>query len=236
MLRRVYGWLLAAGVILILAGIVVLVRLDSVDSANSAGSSAGRARLVEAIVDLQDCFCHDALADASLLAHHADHAAVMVANLSAHPETSQHAAANARLVSAGQRILALPAASGEPSEAVIRGFLQIYDQTRLGSPTGETLAALDQLEFWLGMLENQAQPTRWSRASAMPQPPDESAWQAVSLVSRDYSAADEFGEPVPDVTHLFIRLNSEHRAVLHADAVWGIHHRGPPAGAPMLWV
>jgi hypothetical protein len=224
---QTYRWVFAVGILLVLLGIAVLFQ---VDAAHDNPGMPQRARVTGAVASLQGCLmCHAAPEEIPTLAHGVKHAAIILPDMQSQPvKTAQQTAMQTRLLDAGQRILALPDSNPEQVEAVASGFWLAYGQFSAGS--GE-IAALDQLEYWLTILEYQAQTVRWNAASSASSQSHWAAWQTVSVspipaaVSEQVSLLDMGG------TRPSRLFRSGEDGVTPAEIVFGVHRRGPPAAA-----
>jgi hypothetical protein len=197
-------------------------------------------RVAEAVVQLNSCLtCHTATDNAPVWMHEDDVSLSSVEHtLLTFPESRprevvQRTSLETRLLDTGQRILALPESNTVQAEAVVSGFLHVYEQTRTGtSQTADQMSALDTLEYWLRNLEYQAQTDQWESVDNAPSQPNPAAWQTVSSAA-GYVVAAVSGQVgvLHDIAGFSCSLCDGEPGALLVGVVFGIHRRGPPAGA-----
>ena len=137
---------------------------------------------------------------------------------------------NTQLIETGQRILDLPDAQIQGTEAVIEDYLHVYALTSTAPSEQITQWAiwqLDEIETLLRILENQASPYQLARQENRPTPSSSIALQTlttapnVALVMQSISMGDVVQVTVtrPETAPLAMPL----------EIVYATHHRGPPA-------
>jgi hypothetical protein len=236
MFKKSYYWVFGIGIILICVGVTVLVR---VEAARDDAAMPQNLRVAEAVVQLDGCLtCHIVTGDAPLWLHGDagllsgfEHTHIAVPE-SRPREAVQRTPLETRLLSVGQRILALPESNTAQAEPVVSGFLHIYEQTRIDDgQAADQMSALATLEFWLRNLEYQTQTGRWNRAEDAPSQPDLVVWQTVFLASGyAVAAVSEQVCGLADMARSSCPLWNDELSVPLVDVVFGVHHRGPPMG------
>jgi hypothetical protein len=235
MVKRSYCWVLGIGIILVCVGVAVSIQVEAAHH---------HARLPQnlpvAVVQLEGCLTCHSISPVSPI-QSIEHTVIALPEFK--PQKAAVTPVETRLIDAGQRILALPeTTSTEQVETVAHDFLQIYAQSRAGNgqtadQTADQMAALDTLEYWLTNLEYQAQTDQWGSADDAPSQPDAAAWQTVSLSTGYYMAA------VSEPASVLVKITGQ-PAILHNyaphsvmdEVVFGMHRRGPPAGAVIIHV
>jgi hypothetical protein len=234
MVKQTYRWVLGIGILLVLVGVGVFVQ---VKSAHDSRLLRQDLRVAEAVNQLQSCTtCHE-LTNQSLAALPSPERVVshaLIALPESRPQVRVVSPVEARLIDAGQRILALSASDHTPQvTAAADDFLRIYEQNlTASSPTADQLAALDYLEFRLQNLEHQAQTTRWNTHSREQTQTAVAAWITSAPVSSGFTAVLS---PYPTTLTVPVGRSTivqDHAASRGLDEViLGVHRRGPPAGA-----
>jgi hypothetical protein len=112
-------------------------------------------------------------------------------------------------------------------------FLRIYEQNRTSSsPTADQLTALDFLEYWLQNLEHQAQTTRWNTHSPERNQTALAAWMTTGPVTSGFTAALSLCLITLTILMGQVTLVQDNAANCRLDdVIFGMHRRGPPAGA-----
>ncbi len=235
MVKQTYCWVLGIGIFLILIGVGVFVQ---VASAHDARLPQQNLRVAEAINHLKDCVCHETTNESSVALSSLDR--VFTHTLITFPESKPQVRVvtpvETRLIDAGQRILVLSSSTHAPQvTAAADDFLRIYEQHRtMSSPTADQLTALDNLEYWLQILENQAQTTRWNINPSTHTQPVAAAWITTVSVSPGFTAA--LSPYLSGLTVLAGRSTILHDGAanrLLGEVIFGVHRRGPPVGAPI---
>jgi ABC-type nickel/cobalt efflux system permease component RcnA len=233
MAKQTYRWVLGIGILLVLVGVGVFVQVKSAHDTRLAQQDL---RVAEAVSQLEGCVtCHDVTNQSSvaLLSSERVVSHTPIALPEARPQVRAVTPVQARLIDAGQRILALSASDHTPQvSAAADSFLRIYEQSRTASsPTADQLTALDVLDYWLQNLEHRAQTTRWN-VHASEQTQTAAAWMTAVPVSSGFTAA--LSPCLAALTVLVGRsaIVQDDAAYRRLDAVvLGVHRRGPPAGA-----
>jgi ABC-type nickel/cobalt efflux system permease component RcnA len=234
MAKQTYRWVLGIGILLVLVGVGVFVQVKSAHDTRLAQQDL---RVAEAVSQLEGCAtCHEVTNQSSVVLPSLERVVshTLIALPEAKPQVREVTPVEARLVDAGQRILALSAWDHTPQvSAAADSFLRIYEQNRTASsPAADRLTALDVLDYWLQNLEHQAQTTRWN-VHASEQTQTAAAWMtAVPVSSSGFTAALS-----PCLAALMVLVGCS--AVVRDNATYrrldavvlGVHRRGPPAGA-----
>jgi hypothetical protein len=234
MVKQTYRWVLGLGILLVLIGVGVFVQVKSAHDTRLLHQDL---LVGEAVNQLEGCAtCHDVTNQPSLALPNLERAATHTSIILPASKPRGGTPVEARLADAGQRILALSASNRTPQVSAAAGdFLRIYEQNRTSStPTVDQLTALDFLEYWLTSLEHQARTTRWNTHSAEQTHAALAAWVTTGPVTSGFTAA---------LTLCLITLviligqaslvqdNAANRRL--DDVIFGLHRRGPPAGAPV---
>jgi hypothetical protein len=209
---------------------VGLAALSVAGSAHDSSPSVQRVRVMQAVADLQACLtCHTSPAELTqvvsnnILAaphtHSADFVPVAISRPSPQVQT--------QLANLGERILAVSPEQADLAETAEREFLRLYDQMQVGGSSSLSLTDLRALAELVNLLEHQASPIRWER------PPDSipgpEKWAAVRVIS----SAPDWAAAQVHLIQLELRAGVRVCCTLPmiyvpAEAVFGIHHRGPP--------
>ncbi|MBI5960361.1 MAG: hypothetical protein HY866_16595 [Chloroflexi bacterium] len=222
---------------LVLVGLA-LVFLFSARSAAHPSPSVQRVRVMQAVADLQACLtCHSAPAELTqVVSHHiAEAAHSHLTDFVPLSATGTKTEVRDQLVSLGQRILAVPPSESDLTAAAENEFLRIYDQVRSGESGNETLMQLRALAEMVNLLEHQAFPVQWDQ---QPVPSfEQGKLAAVQGFSTAPDSAAAFGYTGEYHIVVVSRWNGTQPVItVPAEAVLGIHRRGPPAVAHFIFV
>jgi ABC-type nickel/cobalt efflux system permease component RcnA len=233
MAKQTYRWVLGIGILLVLVGVGVFVQVKSALDTRLAQQNL---RVAEAVSQLEGCAsCHEVTNQSSVVLPSLERVVshTLIALPEAKPQVRGITPVEARLVDAGQRILALSASDHTPQvSATADSFLRIFEQSRTtSSPAADQLTALDVLEYWIQNLEHQAQTTRWN-VHASEQTQTAAAWMTAVPVSSGFTAALSPCLAALTVLVGCLAMVQDDAAYRRLDEViLGVHRRGPPAGA-----
>jgi hypothetical protein len=234
MVKQTYRWVVGLGVLLVLIGVGVFVQVKSAHDTRLLHQDL---LVGEAVNQLEGCAtCHEVTNRPSLALPDLERAVphTFIVLPESRPQSKGGTPVEARLADAGQRILALSAANPTLQVAAAASdFLRIYEQHRTSSsPTVDQLTALDFLEYWLANLEHQAQTTRWNTHAAEQTQTALAAWVTTGPVTSGFTAALTLCLITLVILLGQVSLVQDHAASRRLDdVIFGLHRRGPPAGA-----